>query len=172
MAQQDVIYPAAPLIIVDRQWRRNRKDLSDQPTFSINRPSSKKDVTISVLNKAGPNPKAGARPCTQFAVKNSKFEFVTGYDPSQPQQRKSQFRSRVRRKERPPIAPDVSISNYIEDESTTDKSSDSKSSDAASSLSFSPVITNSSTSFYGYGSHPVHVNAQELLHYCMSFPPY
>lgn len=163
MAQQDVIYPAAPLIIVDRQWRRKSKEMADTPTFAINRPSTKRDVTISVLNEGGCIPKSRPRPAHQVASNKSKFQFVQGYDPSQSHRPKHQIHRSTKRK-----AQSTTVANPPDSSPSDSSTLATKSNDSSTSLSLSPVVPSSSTTFYGYASGGnVHSDAQELLHYCM-----
>ncbi len=166
MAQQDVIYPAEPLLIVDRQYRKNK---SQNATFSVQ--STKCDVTISVYRrqsssfnqkfetKVSTNP--GALKCSK---QGRKFEFVNATQESKtlctkkrPATKRKVEHGRfevIAAKVNPSPADSILNAAYVLQRS--------------SPLRLGSVVPNSSTTFYAYAGAHVKSNAKDLLEYCKS----
>ena len=167
MAQQDVIYPSEPILIVDRQYRRKKDCKADVPTFSVQ--STKRDVTISVFGredskaqnniKSGASTKAKAQQCPRTG---QKFEFVNATQQLKAPRPKKL--SAVKRKVDPSDSDASSVT--IKQSPSASTYSDKTPSQKSSALRLGGVVPNSSTTFYAYAGDHIKSNAQDLLNYC------
>lgn len=159
MAQQGVIYPAAPLMIVDRQYRRKKKGDTDPPRFSVN--PAKRDIGISVLgrhaSRTGSSPKiAGPRATT---LQNTAFKFVDGRQCCNIPRGKTH---RLRKRKEPSESDTRAAANH--------SPSESASSDFTPPRRSQPLhlqgVPNASMTFYAYTNSQIPADAQDLLSYC------
>jgi hypothetical protein len=173
MAQQSVIYPAEPILIVDRQFRRRKGRAADVPTFSVN--SGKRDVTISVFGRRSAESHGTSTTQARTAAHGLQpssasvnFQFVDA----------NQHLSATRAKKRRPPKSKADHENGLAanskqhvSDSPSASSSDSTSRDedylpTHNTLQLGGLVPRSSTTFYGYAGDHIGANAQDLLNYC------
>jgi hypothetical protein len=172
MAQQSVIYPSEPLLIVDRQWRKKRKDTGDVPAFSI--APTRRDVTITVLGKEG------STLCNAFKIPNhtkdeprqpaSKHEdrqihLAKSNHQHQPCPAKKRKNSK-RNHDKQNRLETMSIGSTKRDPSDVRPDKETWYSEGEAPR-IGALVPNSSTTFYAYAGPHVKSNAQDLLDYCM-----
>ena len=159
----DVIFPAQPLLIVDRQYRQKGSRIPGSLALP-NRPT-KRDVTISLFGK----PKAerpelpSARTVTQEdSLQRRKFQFVNVTHHSKNPHTKR------RSVPKPNSDLDESGTGSIASRSSAIKASGEREAGPRRppSLQLGSLVPKSSTTFYGYAGIHVKSDAQELLHYC------
>ena len=168
MAQQGVIYPAEPLLIVDRQYRHKKSQKADLPTFSVQ--STKHDVTISVFGrqpqdyqaalKTSVSIKPGAQPCPK---QGQKFEFVNATQESKVTRVKKAGAAKRKSNNSEPEATSTTVNNSSAKSTPIDESWVQQS----SPLPLGGIVPTSSGTFYGYAGSHIKSNAKDLLDYCM-----
>jgi hypothetical protein len=163
-AQQGVIFPSEPLLIVDRQWRKRKASQADEPSFSVL--SGKRDITISVFGRRASDTSARPTslhpqepPARPEQSRNQTFQFVDSRRPP-PRPTKRQLgerKTKKRRKSTESAGEQTAVS-------LSDKSPAHEQTTPA--MSISAIVPNSSTTFYAYTGDHIRPEAQELLHYC------
>lgn len=162
MAQQGVIYPAEPLLIVDRQWRRNKKGFVDAPILTLN--PTKRDITISVLGKPPSRPSSNKIPATarkaNTATQATQFKFVNGQPccASTPAKRNRSHPNSSKSRTKPIITNSHSITTSLNDTRRPDNEA----------LRLHRPVPNTCPLFYAYAGEQTPADAQELLAYCMT----
>ena len=168
MAQQGVIYPAEPLLIVDRQYRRKKSQKADTPTFSVQ--STKRDITISVFGKRSPNHQgmlktnARTKPEAQSRPRRSqKIEFVNATQGSTLPRVKKAGPAGRERNDIGSEATSLTVNNSPAESTPIVEPGVQKS----SPLRLGGIVPSSSATFYGYAGSHIKSNAKDLLDYCM-----